>query len=1068
MSANPKQPWPSTATFRDAVQHPQDFFQEPALKQCQPVFDKRRRVVLENGTFGVVFMLRSPSGQYKAVKCFTTRLEERAERYRAIDEHLRKSHIPAAIAFEYLPQGIRIRGTPYPILKMPWCDGVTLNRFVEQSLANPASLHVLFDRWVELMRQLRAADIAHGDLQHENVLVEQSAGGLSELKLVDFDGMFVPTLTGRKAEEAGHPDYQHPRRLNEMVCRIEVDNFPSLVIACAVRALSVEGKTLWTQYDNGNNLLFRAADFASPQTSVLLQQLWKSRDPVTKFLAGHIILSTDLQIGAGPFLPELVKVGVTPVVSDEDAKAIEAILKRPPAKHATSPKQVEGAARVGGRGVAGIVSPTASNPANVRPLANTSTQGKPAFSAQSGAVRSTVSTSRQIQPHSDSTWQWVLSIVALCLVILLIGQRWRSPSLPASRVEEIKQYELPATTIPSLGMEMLKIPAGEFMMGTDVHIPQGTVRIGSLDGDNAEIPAHPVTIGHEYELGKYAVTQSEWASVMKSKPWQDQQYVREGDRFPATYISWLGAVTFCNEVSRSQGLPEYYAIADEESVTIPDLLGNGYRLPTEAEWEYACRGGTKTLWSFRDDERPRDYAWFGELTPEGIANISSFSGENTPQYSMLRNQSELSSEVQLRPGAELFAQEVGRKKPNPFGLFDMHGNVDQWCWDWYDEYLPGPVTDPSGPSQGRSRVQRGGRWDWYLAVTRSAYRSMAPPSYRGASTGFRVARTSSLSNLSKPPTLASRSKPGKRVSARTTVPLPPVSVEMKLIPAGEFRMGSPMTRAANSPEFGRVIFDDALRSQNEGPQHAVQNTSPFYMGVYEVTQEQYSQVMGKNPSLFSPRGRFAVRVEGKDTQQFPVESVSWYDAIDFCNKLSERNGHVANYQMEHVERAEGSIVSATVTMIGSSGFRLPTEAEWEYACRASTTTPYHYGIILDFDTANFEGNSAYGTYSYHKSDKGRYFGRPTSVGSYPPNAFGLHDMHGNVYEWCWDWADDSFYSTFESNTAVDPIGPVSGTERIARGGGFDSSAQATRSAFRGNAHPSHSEGSIGFRVARTP
>ncbi len=396
----------------------------------------------------------------------------------------------------------------------------------------------------------------------------------------------------------------------------------------------------------------------------------------------------------------------------------------------------------------------------------------------------------------------------------------------------------------------------------------------------------------------------------------------------------------------------------------------------------------------------------------------------------------------------------------------MHGNVEQWCWDWYGTYLPDPVKDPMGPTHGRSRIARGGRWDWFLAITRSASRSMAPPTYRGASTGFRVARTRNSGNRSNPqtPTPVSRSASDTMTQ---TLPPSPVFVEMTLIPAGEFRMGSPTTLAADSPRYGRVVYEDKHRSEDEGPQHLVRITSPFYLGAFEVTQEQYSETMGKNPSRFSSNGQFGFRTRGKDTVNYPVESVSWFDAVEFCNRLSRRNRHDAYYRIDQVERSRGSIVSATVTRIGGRGFRLPSEAEWEYACRAGTTTPYHCGSELDFDTANFEGNSAYGTYSYRSSKKGRYLGRPTTVGSYPANAFGLHDMHGNVYEWCWDRADESYYSTYDSGVAVDPFGPTIGTKRIARGGGFDSSAQATRSAYRGYSHPAASDKSIGFRVART-
>ena len=246
-----------------------------------------------------------------------------------------------------------------------------------------------------------------------------------------------------------------------------------------------------------------------------------------------------------------------------------------------------------------------------------------------------------------------------------------------------------------------------------------------------------------------------------------------------------------------------------------------------------------------------------------------------------------------------------------------------------------------------------------------------------------------------------------------------IGMKLKLIPAGEFMMGSPDSEKS--------------RSSDEGPVHRVKITKPFYLGVYEVTQTQYEQVMGKNPSFFSNTGRGKEKVTGRDTDQFPVESVSWDDAMEFCRKLSAREGKT---------------------------YCLPTEAQWEYACRAGTTTSFHFGSMLNGREANSDGSYPYGT-----ETKGPYLKCTTTVGSYSANAFGLYDMHGNVREWCADWHDFDYY---EKSPSTDPAGPSSGDDRVLRGGGWFGFAWRCRSANRFRDTPADRFDYLGFRVALAP
>jgi len=234
-----------------------------------------------------------------------------------------------------------------------------------------------------------------------------------------------------------------------------------------------------------------------------------------------------------------------------------------------------------------------------------------------------------------------------------------------------------------------------------------------------------------------------------------------------------------------------------------------------------------------------------------------------------------------------------------------------------------------------------------------------------------------------------------------------IGMKLNLIPPGEFVIGSPESEPG--------------RWDNE-TQHLVKITKPFYLSVHEVMQGQYEQVMGNNPSFFSPSGKGKDRVSG-DTTQLPVEQVNWNDAVAFCGKLSKREG---------------------------DQYRLPTEAEWEYACRAGTTTAYSFGDDV----------SRLGEYARHY-DNSEYYTHP--VGQLKPNAWGLFDMHGNVWEWCQD-----MYGPYESLQVVsDPAGPASGSRRVLRGGAFHLFPRSVRAAYRYNIQPGFRHHTIGFRLART-
>ncbi len=229
-----------------------------------------------------------------------------------------------------------------------------------------------------------------------------------------------------------------------------------------------------------------------------------------------------------------------------------------------------------------------------------------------------------------------------------------------------------------------------------------------------------------------------------------------------------------------------------------------------------------------------------------------------------------------------------------------------------------------------------------------------------------------------------------------------VKFEFVSIPAGSFKMGSP--------------YEEPLRDDDEN-QHDI-TLSSFYMSKYEVTQAQWKAVMGadNNPSHFQG-------------DNLPVEKVSYLDVLEFITKLNKMT------QKE---------------------YRLPTEAEWEYACRAGTTTPFSMGEDITTDQANYNGNYAY------KNKTGIYREKTTEVGTFAPNAWGLYDMHGNVWEWCSDWYDRSYYDI--SAEATDPKGPDDGTERVIRGGSWKTTPQLLRSANRSSDKPVRKDYDCGFRI----
>jgi len=469
------------------------------------------------------------------------------------------------------------------------------------------------------------------------------------------------------------------------------------------------------------------------------------------------------------------------------------------------------------------------------------------------------------------------------------------------------------------GLEMIWVEPGTFTMGSPASEP---------DRGTGETQ-HEVTLTQGYWLGENEVTQALYEEVMGVNPSQFK-----GPELPVEKVSWDDAIAFTQKLNQRE----------LDAGRLPE--GFGYSLPTEAQWEYACRAGTTTTYSFG-----------ASITPEQANFKDSGLGKTT---------------------------DVGSYPANEWGFHDLHGNVWEWTADWHGNYPAGTVSDPAGAETGSLRVNRGGSWYSNGRHLRSAFRTGLTPDYRRNILGFRL----SLQILPPEPEPPA---PGENYVGGS-------GLEMIWVEPGTFTMGSP----GSEPE----------RGSNE-TQHEVTLTQGYWLGENEVTQALYEEVMGVNPSQFKG-------------PNLPVEMVSWDEAIAFIEKLTQRESEAGRLP-------EGI------------GYSLPTEAQWEYACRAGTTTAYSFGATITPEQANFK-------------DSG--LNKTTDVGSYPANAWGFHDLHGNVWEWTADW-----FGNYPAGAVSDPAGTETGSVRVYRGGSWYNFGRDMRSAYRYRRTPDDRLDRLGFRLS---
>ena len=481
-------------------------------------------------------------------------------------------------------------------------------------------------------------------------------------------------------------------------------------------------------------------------------------------------------------------------------------------------------------------------------------------------------------------------------------------------------------------------------------------------------------------------------------------------------VSWHDAKEFCkrlNELYRGR-LPQGYH----------------FDLPTEAQWEYACRAGTKTALNTGQELTAEtgpcynlhEAGWYYNNCNEHIDALPIAAKENDKKvwdlWSFMDKQT---------------PHKAGGKRPNSWGLYDMHGNVCEWCRDSGEaDYVSDPeFLKGNGESIKDSRIFRGGCYLSDPRETISGYRRAAAPNLRVATIGFRLAL------VPDPPQEKAAAKEVR--DGRIEIKLSGnETMTFEKIGAGKFWMGSPRK------EYGRGSFETM---------HEVTLTKGYWLGTYEVTQGQWKAVMGKNPSHFKEEG------ENNEIKKdlCPVENVSWHDANEFCKRLNElyRGRLPKGYH-----------------------FYLPTEAQWEYACRAGTTTALNSGT--DLTKAKFCFNLD--TVGWFAENSGRPK-MPREVGGKLPNKWGLYDMHGNVGEWCFDEYGDYKKDAKDNGIAVtDPLGGRDTDtkeyrqllkrdekpNRVYRGGGCQDNSRSCRSAFRASASPEYKSESIGVRIAIVP
>jgi formylglycine-generating enzyme required for sulfatase activity len=622
-----------------------------------------------------------------------------------------------------------------------------------------------------------------------------------------------------------------------------------------------------------------------------------------------------------------------------------------------------------------------------------------------------------------------IMVVGSVLVVLAAG--WvlgatigkEAAKKPAAAVKDIRSAADRAKdyteSAGGVKMEMVWVPAGSFTMGSTLSAAELVKKYGGKEKYFADAhPAHTVELDG-FWMGKFEVTNAQYR---KFRAGHDSRSVEghsfNGDDQPVVMVSWEEAKAFCDYLSKESG--------------------KTFTLPTEARWEYACRAGTKTERYWGDDD-----ASMGQY-----ANTADRTFEAAFRTTLMPQIKEAVGDFRIAETTDGYAATApaGKFRPNAYGLHDMVGNVQEWCSDWYGEryYAQSPPRNPTGPLDGQFRVVRGGHWGLYAGYCRSAFRFPGTPDSPSISLGFRVVRTQ---EANKPAAAIKDIRSAADRAKDYTETAGGVKMEMVWVPAGSFAMGSTLSAAEIAKKYGgeKEFFAD------EHPAHTVE-LDGFWMGKFEVTNAQFRKFRAGHHS----GSREADPTLDGDDQ--PVAELSWEEAKAFCDYLSKETGKT---------------------------YTLPTEARWEYACRAGTKTERYWGdddasmgqyantmdrsydakLGADFPLEVVIGERVLRTkarLSVAETSDGYAVSAP--VGKFRPNAYGLHDMIGNVSEWCSDWYGEKYYA---ESPPRNPTGPSDGQSRVLRGGSSVEGSSCCRSAVRLGDRPGYRYGSVGgFRVVR--
>ena len=647
------------------------------------------------------------------------------------------------------------------------------------------------------------------------------------------------------------------------------------------------------------------------------------------------------------------------------------------------------------------------------------------------------------------------------------------PEASASLLRESEKLVLPAHLrkpgfTNSLGMRLAFIPAGKFAMGSPKSEPKREVQERRHEVELSKefyLGVHEVTVGQfrrfvsdtEYQTDAESDGKGSWGITSTGSFEQDAKYnwtspgFKQTDNHPVVDVSWNDAKAFCQWLSKKEK--------------------RTYRLPTEAEWEYACRAGTLSAYAFGDDaQHLATWGNAADATARAAFNAWSLGIKGEDGYA--------------------YTAPVGQFKPNRFGLFDMHGNVWEWCEDWFDENAYGATKriDPTGPDSGSRRVHRGGGWSSAPERCRSASRiGRDPSSYRGCYLGFRVVLEGEP--LAEAPRSEKQSSEERSAGAQGSNPylvqaLDPKlekkfdylvydlgkGVELKLVrvPAKgrTFAVGA---SAKEQDEVTTKYFDGKRPASLEFEvEEKMTLTDDFYIGRFEVTRGQFRRFVedgGYTTETEATDGGYGwneelKKFEGRDrkyswknygvsseTDEHPVTNITRNDARKYCEWLAKKG--------------DGKIRLREV--------RLPGEAEWEFACRAGSSNRFSFGD--DDERLTEFANVADGTWAetfakssaIHTKD-GHAFSSP--VGQFQPNAFGLYDMHGNV----WEWVEDYYgkYSALPKSRNGIQTENQGQRRPVMRGGAWYTGPEACRSARRWLVGIGGRYGSGGFRVVCVP